>query len=273
MAASQMMVGDVSLEVTELGSGPPLLFLHGEDGLIFSSPLLEALAASFRVIAPEHPGWGGSTRPPYVTDARDVASVYAELVEQLDGPPAVVGCSFGGWLAAELALQTRIALGPLVLIAPTGIKIGDREERDYADIWIAPFEELPATLYGAADRAPDLNDRADEEYVYLARAQEAVARYCWAPYMHNPKLRHWLRRISPPTLVVSGTEDRFVLLPGFYETYASLVGPEGAEHYAIEGAGHRVEEEEPAQLVRLIREFVGREAAPGAAIAASTGAS
>jgi pimeloyl-ACP methyl ester carboxylesterase len=266
-----MTVGDVSLDIAETGEGPPLLFLHGEDGLLFSRPIIEALATSFRVLAPEHPGWGGSTRPPYVTDVRDLAAVYAELIESLEGPVTVVGCSFGGWVAAELAVFARVPLGPVVLVAPTGIKIGDREERDYAGIWIAAMEDLPRILYGRPERAPDLSDRADDDYLYLARAQEATARYCWVPYMHDPKLRHWLRRIVAPTLVISGSADRFALLAGFYATYASLIGPEGAEHRVIDGAGHRIEEEEPAELARLVQEFVRAEGGAVPAVAASRG--
>jgi pimeloyl-ACP methyl ester carboxylesterase len=268
MSSSHVAVGDVSLKLTEMGDGPPLLFLHGEDGLIFSRPVLDALAESFHVIAPEHPGWGESTRPTYLDETQDVGAVYAELLEQLEGPVAIMGCSFGGWVAAEAALQARVPLASLVLAAPVGIKIGGREERDYADIWFAAFEELPGILYGDPARAPDLAHRSDDEYLALARAQEAVARYCWKPYMHSARLRHWLRRITCPALVVSGTADRFTLLPGFYETYASLLGPDGADHRSIEGAGHRLEEEEPVELARLVHEFVGQ----SSSLAAPTGA-
>ena len=89
----------------------------------------------------------------------------------------------------------------------------------------------------------------------IARAEEAVARYCWSPYMHDPGLRHRLRRITAPTLVVSGTNDRFVLRPDYYETYARLIG-EGATLRKIDGAGHNVEEEMPDAVVALVNEFV-----------------
>lgn len=246
-------VGDVSLEVVEVGEGPPLLFLHGEDGLRWSAPLIDALARQFKVYAPHHPGWGDTNRPAYITEVRDVAAMYAEYLEEhLPQAVTVVGCSFGGWVAAELAVVTRAELASVILVAPTGVKLGARDERDYADLYMADFEAVASILYGDPSRAPDLSDLADEDYVYLATAQEATARYCWKPYMHDPKLRHWLRRLKARTLLVSGAADQFVLLPGFYERYAALIGVGGAQHEQMDGAGHRLEEEAPTELAELI---------------------
>lgn len=255
MPSKELTVGDATLEVLERGEGSPLLFLHGEDGLLFSEPLIDELAQSFRVIAPHHPGWGASTRPEYVTDVRDLAAVYAEYLDQLDDDVVVVGCSFGAWVAAELALVAGDRFSALVLAAPIGIKLGDRETRDFADLYMHSFEDVRALLYADVTRAPDLTDRTDDEYRALAVAQESATRFCWAPYMHDPKLRHWLRRIAAPALVVAGDADRFALLPEYYAGYAALIGAKGAALQTIAGAGHRVEEEQPQELARLVREF------------------
>jgi pimeloyl-ACP methyl ester carboxylesterase len=253
--SKELTVGDATLEVVERGEGAPLLFLHGEDGLLFSDPLIDELAQSHRVIAPHHPGWGASTRPDFVTDVRDLAAVYAELLEQLDDDLVVVGCSFGAWVAAELAVLAGDRFSALVLAAPIGIKLGDRETRDFADIYMYSFDDARALLYADVSRAPDLSDRTDAEYRALAVAQESATRFCWSPYMHDPKLRHWLRRITAPTLVVAGDGDRFALLPEYYAGYAALIGAKGASLQTIADAGHRVEEEQPQELARLVREF------------------
>jgi pimeloyl-ACP methyl ester carboxylesterase len=255
---TKTQLGDVQLQVCELGEGPPLLFLHGEDGLAFSGPLIERLAVDFHVYAPSHPGWGDSTRPAYLTETRDLGLVYAELVEELGAAPTVVGCSFGAWVAAELGVLTRAPLAAQVLVAPTGVKMGSREDRDFADIWMADFAELPTIFYGDPSQAPDLTDLAEDQYLYLARAQEATARFCWKPYMHDPKLGPWLRRIAAPSLVVAGAADRFALLDGYYDHYASLIGSSGAELQILPGIGHRVEEEAAVELADLIVDFSKR---------------
>jgi pimeloyl-ACP methyl ester carboxylesterase len=249
-------VAGAELEVLELGAGPPLLYLHGEDGIGPSRPLIETLAEHFTVIAPSHPAWGGSTRPRHLTETRDLAFVYADLLEQLDIEPLVVGASFGGWIAAELAIIGRTSLAGLVLVAPTGIKVGGREDRDFADIWMAGFgAEIASILYADPGSAPDMTKFEDDDFVELARAQEATARYCWKPYMHDPKLAHWLHRVTAPTLIVAGDSDHFVLAEGYYERYAELVGPSGAELRTLAGVGHRVEEEDPPALAELVVDF------------------
>jgi pimeloyl-ACP methyl ester carboxylesterase len=248
-------VGEVQLEVRESGVGRPLLYLHGEDGLRWSEPVLAALSGGFEVTAPVHPGWGASTRPSYLKEVRDLALVYAEFLEQFDGPVLVVGSSLGGWLAAELAVLRPPNLAGLLLIAPTGVKLGARDERDFMDIWAANFGDLPGILYSDPASAPDLSNLSDEQYVELTTAQEATARFCWTHYMHNPRLRHWLRRIAVPTIVAAGDRDNFVLRSGYYEEFGALVGDAGAEVRVVPGAGHRLEEERPDEVTRLAGEL------------------
>lgn len=253
----EMDVAGLSLDVRRSGAGRPLLFLHGEDGLQWSGPVVEELAATFEVTAPHHPGWGMTSRPAHVKDVDDLAYLYRELLEERSEPVVMVGCSFGAWLAAEIAVQRPTNLAALVLVAPTGIKLGARDERDFADIWAADFADLPEILYGDQSVAPALGELSDEEYLALARAQEATARYCWKPYMHDPKLLHRLRRVEVPTLVVSGDADRFSLIPDYYARYAALVGDGGASTEVLPRVGHRVEEEAPSELAALVAAFAG----------------
>jgi pimeloyl-ACP methyl ester carboxylesterase len=248
-------VGDAELEVRRVGSGPPLLYLHGEDGLIFSSPLLESLGERFEVLAPHLPAFGRSRRPSYVKTVRDLAFVVAEYLDTVDAPVPVVGASLGGWVALETALVARSNVAQLVVAAPVGVKLGDREDRDFEDLWVADLESLPSILYGDPTRAPDLNELSDDDLLHITQCQEAVARYCWSPYMHDPALRHWARRIECPVMIVSGSADRFALLPDYYARLARTIG-DGAVHQVLDGVGHRVEEEAPVQLASLVTDFV-----------------
>lgn len=253
---STVEVPGVSIEIRRVGSGPPLLFLHGEDGLLWTDAFLDRLGEHHEVIAPSHPGWAGSKRPDHVEDIADLAYTYLDLLRAIaDAPVPVVGVSFGGWLAAEIAVRCDHDVAALVLAAPVGIKIGGREERDYVDLYATHPDDVTAALYADPKDAPALSDLQDDQFREFARAQEAVARYGWQPYLHTTNLPHRLHRVRVPSLVVSGSEDRFVLQEGFYDHYAAMIGG-GAERAIINGAGHRIEEETPADLASTIAKFL-----------------
>jgi pimeloyl-ACP methyl ester carboxylesterase len=248
-------VGGADLVVSRQGNGQPLLFLHGEDGLLFAGPFLERLASTFSVIAPSHPGWDASPRPPHVRSIDDISYLYLDLLDAIGTPVVLVGASMGGWLAAEMATKTEEQVAGLVLVAPVGVKHGGRLDRTFVDIYATPPDVVRASLYGDAGRAPDLSQLGEDDFLRLAEAQEAVTRYGWEPYLHNPQLPHRLRRIRRPTLVVAGGADRFVLAPGYYRRYAGLIGA-NAGLSVIDGAGHRLEEERPDELARIVQGFV-----------------
>jgi len=132
--AERVRVGGADLQVRRLGQGPPLVFLHAEDGLRFSGPFLARLAEHFEVIAPTHPAWAGSTRPPHIRTLDDVAYLYLDLLDAIGAPVALVGASIGGWLAAEVATKSQEGLSCVVLVSPLGMKIGGRSDRTFVDL-------------------------------------------------------------------------------------------------------------------------------------------
>ncbi|WP_395104160.1 alpha/beta fold hydrolase [Actinomadura sp. SCN-SB] len=254
-----VVIAGAELERRTLGSGPPLLFLHGEDGHLFTEPVLRELAGHFEVTAPSHPGWGRSPRSRRYRDIDDVAYLYLDLLESMEGPVTLMGVSLGGWLACEIATKCEHNIAALVLVAPVGLRVGEPRTRTFLDIYAVPPQALSASLYGDEARRPDLTALTDEQFGYLARAQEAVAHYAWEPYFHSPTLADRLRRITVPTLVVGGGRDRFLLVEGYLEEFASRLGGE-ARVLTIPDAGHRVEEEAPAELARAIAGFARRTA-------------
>src|SRR5260370_17834519 len=79
------------------------------------------------------------------------------MIDGLDLHDALlVGSSFGGWVALEMAVRSEARLGRLVLIDSLGVKFGGREERDIADIYALPAEEvLRRTFVDPARIVPD----------------------------------------------------------------------------------------------------------------------
>jgi pimeloyl-ACP methyl ester carboxylesterase len=71
--------------------------------------------------------------------------------------------------------------------------------------------------------------------------------------MFNPQLKHWLHRISAPTLVLWGESDRIVT-PDYGRHYAGLIP--GAEFVTIPRAGHHPELEQPDEFVAHVERFL-----------------
>jgi len=246
----------VRLEIVERGEGRPILWLHGEEGLEPEAPFLDLLARGGRVIAPSHPGFGHSPEADGVDTVDDLSYLYLDLLAERDARDAVViGASLGGWIAAELAVKCTARVARLALVAPLGIKVGDRETRDIPDIWALDPEEVQRLQYADPARAAvDYTRLSEDRVTVIARDREATALYGWEPYFHNPKLRRRLRRIDVPTLLVWGAEDRFVT-PGYYGAAYQAAMP-GARLATIDGAGHFPHLERPEAFVDRVAEFL-----------------
>ena len=129
-------VSGMDLELERRGRGQPLLLLYGEEGLESDAPFVDELAKDHEVFIPSPPGFGTSERPDWISSLDDVSYIYLDLMEKLalKNVP-VVGFSFGGWLAAEIATKDNSFISKLVLVDAYGIKAGGPFDRDIADFW------------------------------------------------------------------------------------------------------------------------------------------
>jgi pimeloyl-ACP methyl ester carboxylesterase len=255
---SHIELSGFGVELTVRGKGRPLLLLHPghPSGRIDpAAPIMELLAESMRVIAPTHPGFGTTPAPAKLTNIDDLAYLYLDLMEAIElRDCVVVGLSLGGWIAAEMAVKTTERFSHLVLVDAVGIKCGDRESRDIADIYAITDKQLAELVYADPQTmARNVKTLPESELTMMARAREATGRYAWTPYMHDPKLKGRLHRIGVPTLVLWGEADR-VARPDYGRSFAAAI-PE-AQFALIEGAGHFPHLEQPGALARRIVDFV-----------------
>ena len=254
---SSLAINGIRIEAIEKGHGRPLLFLHPGIGIDPAAPVLDRLAEGARLIAPSHPGFGGSEQPRSFTTIDDLAYFYLDLLDQLDlSGVTLVGVSLGGWIAAELAVKSTQRLSRLVLANAVGIKVGDRETRDIADIFAVTEPEFNAlAYYDPAIAARDYKAMPDAAVRTIARNREATARYAWSPYMHDPKLKDRLHRIRIPTLFLWGTADRIVS-EAYGRAYCAAIP--GARFETIERAGHFPHIEQPDAFARSALAFMER---------------
>lgn len=249
-------IGGVNIEmVRRSSSGRPLLFLHPGIGIAPDAPVLDRLAAGAQLIAPSHPGFGRSDQPPDMNTVDDLAYFYLDLLEALDFRDTIlVGVSFGGWIAAEIAVKSTERIGHIVLADALGIKVSGRETADILDIFNAHPDDVARARWREPQRyAIDFDRMSDEEIARHARDRESLCLYGWHPYMHNPHLARWLHRIRVPTLVLWGAEDRIVA-PAYGRAYAGLIP--GARFAMIDGAGHHPEQEQPEAFAARLLAFL-----------------
>jgi pimeloyl-ACP methyl ester carboxylesterase len=245
----------VDLELWEGGDGPPVLFLHGAGGFNPEDPFVGLLARERRVIAPSHPGFGGSALPDWLDRPDDIAILYLELLAQLGHPQLdLIGCSLGGWIAAELASMVPERFRRLVLVGPVGVKLGGRDRLDIPDIFAMPAAAVEKLLYHDPDRhRPDVSQLSDAQLEIMLRNRETTALLVWEPYMHNPKLRHRLYRVRCPTLLLRGASDGLIS-PAYLEGYAALLP--NARTATIAAAGHVPQLEQAEAFAAAVLAFL-----------------
>jgi pimeloyl-ACP methyl ester carboxylesterase len=251
--------GQVRLRVLSSGTGPALVFFHGPWGLAWD-PFLDALAEGFTVHAPEHPGTTpGAPDDVYHLDGLwDLVLCYEEMLHALGLERAVlVGHSFGGMVACELAAAYARRAGHLVLIDPLGFwrdgePIANFMVLDPAQLRARVFRDpdgaAAARLLGGVETTPD----AVQARVRLTWAMGATGKFIWP--IPDKGLKRRIHRVTAPTLLVWGKEDR--LVPPVYADEFTRRLP-GARVQTVGDAGHAPHLEQPESVARLVREFVG----------------
>ena len=261
-ATALVDVRGTPVRLMRAGSGEPLLLLRGTDASDDWRPWMDRLAERLEVIVPDHPGFGGRPLPPWLDSVRDLAAFHLDLVDALGlGRIHLAGTSLGGWIAADMALQASHRLASLTLIGAAGIRVPDAGG---IDIFLRTEPQALADRFhdeAVAAREAQRLLRAETEDVRLADAI-VVARVAWSPRLHDPHLQKWLHRITTPTLVVWGEEDR-VLPVAYAHAWGRLIP--GARVATIAGCGHWVAHERPDRLAGLIIEHARQSAGGGSA--------
>jgi pimeloyl-ACP methyl ester carboxylesterase len=219
-------------DVREAGHGGPVLLLHGAAGPASVDTLFTHLAGGHRVIAPVHPGFGDTTRPDDLDSVAKLARRHLDLLGSLDVTGAtVVGVSFGGWVAAELAdlatagRERRVAR--LVLIDAIGPHIPGHT--------IRPPSGPPQASAGPP------------------RAGLAALSAYTGPEMQDPTLLDRIRRLDIPALLIWGEKDP-VVSPDFGRAYAAAF-PD-ARFELIPGGGHLPMREAPERTFAALDAFL-----------------
>ena len=233
----------------EQGSGPPVVVLHHSWGSPGWLPFHERLADKHRVVVPDMPGWGGSERPAWARDPRDIAIMVTRLLVRLElHDVKLVGLGFGGYVAAELATMNPSRLARLVLVGAAGLQPETGEIMD--QMMLSHRKYIEESFRDAETYTDYVGEEPPDDIRQLwDLSREMTARVTWKPYMFNRRLEPLLGDLDVPTLIVWGGKDKVVPFECAKQFDAAIPN---ARIEVVDGAGHVVELEEPDQLAALV---------------------
>jgi pimeloyl-ACP methyl ester carboxylesterase len=240
------------------GSGPPLLYLHAAAGPIWD-PFIEGLCTRYTVYAPHHPGTGETQRESIyaVETLWDLLLIYDEILGALNlSSVPVIGTSFGGMMACELAALFPDRVSKLIALAPIGLWLDDAPVAQYM---LMPAPQLVATLYKRLDspavqaalQMPDDPKQVAIITADLVWALGATGKFVWP--IPDKGLKKRLHRIKAPSLIVWGEDDALISCV-YAKEFASRIA--GSRIEIIADCGHVPQVEQLEVLKPLVARFL-----------------
>jgi pimeloyl-ACP methyl ester carboxylesterase len=248
----------VETEVEVSGHGPPLVYLHGPWGLNPDRAFVARLAQSNTVYAPKFPGTSrGDHDAVHALDTwLDLVVYHGELFDALKlSAPALIGHSFGGLVAAEIAAAAPKSIGRLVLIDPVGLWRDDLPVKNW--MLLAPDARRRALFADPEGEAAkrffnvpsDPEGRVDTLSQFIW-AQACTGKFVWP--IADRGFKNRIHRVAAPTLIVWGRADG-IIDPAYAQEFAKAIA--GARVELIDKAGHLPHLESVEAVARIVRDF------------------
>lgn len=252
--------GELDIAYERVGSGPPLVLVHGaaDDGRMWR-PQLAALADEFTVVAWDEPGAGGSSDVPDDFTLADYADSLAALIEALaPGPVHVAGISWGGTVTLELYRRRPDLVASLVLADTYAGWKGSLPPAE-VEARVAGVQQMLAAPSDAFDPTFPGLFAGDPPTEVLALLEEIAADVrphtlrTQVRLMAESDLRDVLPRIAVPVLLIWGEFDARSPLDVAREFERAIPG---ATLVVIPRCGHVSNLEQPERFNAAVRAFL-----------------
>ncbi len=272
-----IQIQDVSLFVKVVGSGRPLVLMHGGPGLDHNTMLpFRRCRDEFTLIFYDHRCNGRSVGAPVTSMTWENLTADADALRQRLGFNrwAVLGHSFGGMIALEYALRYPKRVSHLILVDTAGhsrvlLENAPRilKERGYSPEVVATARRLFTGQISPDEFSPAASRLATAYYHHFSLVQFIRTLIPGLRMKFRPEafifgfsrlLDGWsvmdrLDGIQAPTLVIAGRDD-FQFPPNHQAELAS--GIPIAHLEIIERAGHNVHSERPTEVMKLVKRFL-----------------
>lgn len=253
------LLANRTVNVSEMGQGQPIVLLHSllSDRASFDR-IVPPLAAAFRVVVPELPGFGQST--PVSGGLESVADRIAEAVRDCadEGDAIIVGNGYGGFVALQMAIRHPRIAAKFVL-ADCGACFSEPGREAFRNMAAASQAKGLEAISDVAMRrlfAPDFQTNNPElirerRDAFLRTDPHVFRAACEA--LAELDLRQHLGGVTTPVLVLVGEQDEATPPPMSHELTALLPN---AELKVLEGCAHVPPLQDPEMFLRAIDAFI-----------------
>jgi len=256
----QVEVGGLRIAYRREGAGPPVVFLHGFFGDHRVWRRQFELADEYTVVAWDAPGCGASSIPPERFRIADYAEVLAGFVGELGlGRPHMVGNSFGGTLALQLAVR-HPAIPKSLVLADTYAGwsgsfspeiVAQRLSQSLPDLDLPPDQVVAKWMPGFV--TPAAPKPVVEELAAIVAEFNPDGMRVMIQALAQADLRDELRNVAVPSLLLWGDQDVRSALGVAADLHARIPG---SRLVVIEQAGHLSHVEAPERFNSELRSFL-----------------
>ena len=250
--------GLLNPKVLTAGEGPPVVFLHGAGGLRWGG-FLDDLASDFTVYAPLHPGLHDPDDIRKIDTLWDLVLYHYDLFDALGlESPAVIGHSYGGMLAAEIAATNPDIVSKLVLMNPVGFWLDEHPVLDWTamspDALVkAIFADPESEVAQAYLQAPEDEEEFKDFTIARTWAIACTSKFTWP--IPDKGLKNRIYRVSAPSLIVWGQQDALVP-PEYAREFSDRLVNTTVRTEILDGAGHMPQFEQRERVSGVVKEFL-----------------
>jgi pimeloyl-ACP methyl ester carboxylesterase len=248
--------GKFDVELMVHGSGDPLVYIHGADGFPAWESYLQTLSEHYKVYVPAQPGISKSTGLEHLDNIWDLVLFYDELFTKLNLKNIhLVGHSYGGMIAAEIASSYPERIKTLTLVSSLGLW---NEAEPIKDFFILTSQERNDLLWYdntipiAVAKSSIPTDPMEKASANINRiiTLASVGKFCWP--IPDRGLTKRIHRLNMPVLLIWGDHDQIVPL-SYGHTFNSLIN--NSKLSVLKNTGHIPQLESETEFIKAITGF------------------